>query len=85
MSGSRKDRFDCNSLRSSPEKIKKLFPGPLSPIHHIIIKPDTDRKAKGAVFVQTECSTQEDLEECETNFTRKNIGKDPPSAVSCTR
>ena len=84
MSGSRKDRFDCNSLRSSPEKLKKLFPGPFSPIHHIIIKPDTGRKAPGVVFVQAECSTQEDLEKRETNFTRMNTGKVPLPAVSCT-
>ena len=29
------------------------------------------------VFVRTECSTQEDLEEREKNFTRRNTGKDP--------
>ena len=37
--------------------------------------------SKGVVFVQTECSTQEDLEERETNFTRRNTGKDPLPAV----
>ena len=39
--------------------------------------------AKRVVFVQTECSTQEDLEERETNFTRRNTGKDPLPEVSC--
>ena len=35
------------------------------------------------VFVQTECSTQKDLEERDRNFRRRNTGKDPLPAVSC--